>query len=55
MQAALQPLLAGASVTRRVTGHGEANPVAPNNNPDGSDNPGGRAKNRRVTIGFEKR
>jgi outer membrane protein OmpA-like peptidoglycan-associated protein len=55
VQAALQPLLAGAPVTLRVTGHGEANPVAPNNNPDGSDNPGGRAKNRRVTIGFEKR
>ena len=29
-------------------GMGESNPVAPNNHPDGSDNPEGRAKNRRV-------
>jgi outer membrane protein OmpA-like peptidoglycan-associated protein len=31
-------------------GQGKANPVAPNNKPDGSDNPAGRAKNRRVEI-----
>jgi len=31
-------------------GRGKANPVAPNTNPDGSDNPKGRAKNRRVEI-----
>jgi len=31
-------------------GKGEANPVAPNTNPDGSDNPEGRAKNRRVEF-----
>ena len=31
-------------------GYGEARPVAPNTNPDGSDNPKGRAKNRRVEI-----
>ena len=55
VQAALQPLLAGAPVDLRVTGHGEANPVAANTKPDGSDDPIGRAKNRRVTIGFEKR
>ena len=55
VQAALQPLLAGAAVTLRVNGHGEANPVAPNTNPDGSDNPEGRAKNRRVTVGYDKR
>jgi OOP family OmpA-OmpF porin len=29
---------------------GEARPVAPNANLDGSDNPGGRARNRRVDI-----
>lgn len=31
-------------------GYGETEPVAPNTNPDGSDNPEGRAKNRRVEL-----
>lgn len=31
-------------------GYGEKYPVAQNTNPDGSDNPEGRAKNRRVEI-----
>jgi outer membrane protein OmpA-like peptidoglycan-associated protein len=35
-----------------VTGHGETEPVAPNQHPDGSDNPEGRAVNRRVEISF---
>jgi outer membrane protein OmpA-like peptidoglycan-associated protein len=35
-------------------GFGEENAVAPNTNPDGSDNPVGRAKNRRVSIIVEK-
>ena len=35
-------------------GFGEDNPVAPNKNPDGSDDPLGRAKNRRVAIIVEK-
>jgi outer membrane protein OmpA-like peptidoglycan-associated protein len=35
-------------------GFGEENPVAPNANSDGSDNPAGRALNRRVTIIVEK-
>ncbi len=35
-------------------GFGEDNPVAPNTNADGSDNPAGRALNRRVTIVVEK-
>jgi outer membrane protein OmpA-like peptidoglycan-associated protein len=36
----------------RITsvGYGESRPVAPNTNPDGSDNPGGRQQNRRVEI-----
>lgn len=34
-------------------GKGEAEPVAPNQNEDGSDNPEGRAKNRRVEVRFE--
>jgi outer membrane protein OmpA-like peptidoglycan-associated protein len=35
-------------------GFGEDNPVAPNTNADGTDNPAGRALNRRVTIIVEK-
>lgn len=35
-------------------GLGEADPVAPNENPDGSDNPEGRQKNRRVEITVKK-
>ena len=42
------------SVRFRVRGFGEARPVAPNSNPDGSDNPGGRQKNRRVEVVVEK-
>jgi OOP family OmpA-OmpF porin len=34
-------------------GDGELNPVAPNTNPDGSDNPEGRAQNRRVDVTVE--
>lgn len=33
-----------------VVGKGEADPIAPNSNADGSDNPNGRAKNRRVSV-----
>ena len=42
------------SVTGRLvaTGHGAADPVAPNTKPDGSDNPAGRATNRRVTVTY---
>ena len=35
-------------------GFGETNPVAPNTNPDGSDNPEGRQQNRRVQITVKK-
>ena len=35
-------------------GFGAKNPVAPNNKPDGSDDPDGRQKNRRVEITFTK-
>ncbi len=34
----------------QTKGFGESQPLAPNNNPDGSDNPAGREKNRRVEI-----
>ena len=33
-----------------AVGLGETQPVAPNENPDGSDNPGGREANRRVEV-----
>jgi outer membrane protein OmpA-like peptidoglycan-associated protein len=36
-------------------GWGEEKPVAPNENPDGSDNPDGRQKNRRVEITVKKK
>ena len=54
VQQALQPLVHKAGVTFAAAGHGAANPVAPNAKPDGSDNPDGRAKNRRVTVSFAK-
>ncbi len=34
----------------RARGYGESLPIAPNTNPDGSDNPDGRQKNRRTEI-----
>lgn len=37
-----------------TAGFGAKRPVAPNTNPDGSDNPEGRAKNRRVEIVIRK-
>jgi outer membrane protein OmpA-like peptidoglycan-associated protein len=44
-------LNAGAMQTQ---GWGAAKPVAPNKHPDGSDDPGGRQKNRRVEITIKK-
>lgn len=38
----------------KTKGWGQANPLAPNTNPDGSDNPTGRQKNRRVEITVKK-
>jgi OmpA-OmpF porin, OOP family len=41
----------GVDVERMTaTGFGETRPVAPNTNPDGSDNPEGRQLNRRVEV-----
>jgi outer membrane protein OmpA-like peptidoglycan-associated protein len=42
----------GGTPAIAATGHGEADPVAPNTE-GGKDSPGGRAKNRRVVIRFE--
>ncbi|MDO7845769.1 OmpA family protein [Hymenobacter sp. M29] len=41
---------AGTAGQLQVQGFGEANPVAPNTNSDGSDNPTGRQQNRRVEV-----
>ena len=38
----------------RTQGFGAANPIAPNKKPDGSDDPEGRQKNRRVEITIKK-
>jgi outer membrane protein OmpA-like peptidoglycan-associated protein len=43
-----------ASVKFLTSGFGARNPVAPNRNPDGSDNPEGRQLNRRVTLIIHK-
>lgn len=43
--------LADSRLTTR--GYGEKYPVAPNTNADGSDNPSGRTKNRRVEVVIE--
>ncbi|MEA3443362.1 MAG: OmpA family protein [Bacteroidota bacterium] len=41
----------GIDATKVIAkGYGEEKPVAPNKNPDGSDNPEGRKKNRRVEF-----
>jgi len=50
--AALQGKVHATGLKFDVQGKGSADPVAPNMNPGGGDNPAGRAKNRRVTIGF---
>jgi OOP family OmpA-OmpF porin len=51
VQAALESRL-GNGFSFEVSGYGETEPVAPNENDDGSDNPAGRALNRRVVISF---
>jgi len=38
-----------------ISGYGESKPVVPNTNPDGSDNPEARQKNRRVEIVVKKK
>ncbi len=47
-----QALAASELLGERIStrGYGEKYPIAPNTNVDGSDNPEGRAKNRRVEI-----
>jgi outer membrane protein OmpA-like peptidoglycan-associated protein len=47
---ALAQLLNDKPTQLSVKGFGASKPIAPNKNPDGSDNPKGRARNRRVTV-----
>ncbi|TDE56417.1 hypothetical protein E1295_10740 [Nonomuraea mesophila] len=42
----------GTGYTYEATGKGESEPIAKNDKPDGSDNPEGRARNRRVEISY---
>jgi OOP family OmpA-OmpF porin len=53
VETAIEARLGGTPVTFVATGHGARDFVAPNAKPDGSDDPDGRAKNRRVTITYE--
>jgi len=39
----------------KTVGFGARNPVAPNSKPDGSDDPDGRQRNRRVTVIIQKK
>lgn len=53
---AVRDYLAGRNVDAgrlEAKGFGSKTPVAPNTNPDGSDNPDGRQRNRRVEIVLE--
>jgi OmpA-OmpF porin, OOP family len=54
VQAELERRITGKSVTFVAAGKGAADFVAPNTNADGSDNPEGRARNRRVTITYDR-
>jgi outer membrane protein OmpA-like peptidoglycan-associated protein len=55
VEGALRSALGAQAPPLVVAGHGEADPVAQNTKPDGTDNPKGRALNRRVEISFPKR
>jgi OmpA-OmpF porin, OOP family len=43
----------GANRLVGPNGYGESRPIAPNTNPDGSDNPEGRARNRRTELNVQ--
>ena len=52
--AALAPDLSGTAVQLAPEGRGEAEPVAVETTPEGEDDPAARARNRRVTITYDK-
>lgn len=47
-----QPGMAGRAFV--AAGRGEAEPIAPNARPDGTDDPDGRARNRRVVVNIPR-
>jgi OmpA-OmpF porin, OOP family len=51
---ALRAALGAGAPALDTEGRGERDPVAPNAKPDGSDNPRGRARNRRVIVSFAR-
>jgi outer membrane protein OmpA-like peptidoglycan-associated protein len=52
VRAALEPAIGRSDLTFEVVGRGETEPAAPNQI-NGTDNPDGRARNRRVTILYQ--
>jgi outer membrane protein OmpA-like peptidoglycan-associated protein len=52
--AALDPLVRDLEVTLQPQGYGDTKPVAEEKKSDGSDDPAGRARNRRVTVTFTR-
>ncbi len=50
--AALRGALGSGAPQMSVAGHGADSPAAPNTKPGGSDNPSGRALNRRVEVSY---
>jgi outer membrane protein OmpA-like peptidoglycan-associated protein len=51
---ALRAALGAGAPALDTEGRGEREPVAPNTKDDGSDNPRGRARNRRVIVSFAR-
>jgi OOP family OmpA-OmpF porin len=54
VQADLERRITGKHLAFVATGHGASDFVAANTHQDGSDNPQGRARNRRVTITYDR-
>jgi outer membrane protein OmpA-like peptidoglycan-associated protein len=54
VEQALRKLFRGRRLVIVSQGFGEARPVAPNIHPDGSDDPAGRRRNRRVVVAIER-
>ncbi len=52
VQTFLQANVGNGALAYQAQGFGKADPVAPNTNPDGSDNAAGRQQNRRVVITY---
>jgi outer membrane protein OmpA-like peptidoglycan-associated protein len=52
VERALKQTLGVGAPPMQAVGYGEADPVAANTNPEGGDNPRGRALNRRVEIRY---